>query len=105
MKIPGAAMIISGMLLAGCSTAPEPDQAPPPPDVKSVPEDACGAQKVGSLVGEILTDELQARIGERSRAENIRVVEPGKNYTMDYRSERLNIKVDQQRKITDIACG
>jgi hypothetical protein len=52
-----------------------------------------------------LTDELQQRISDRSRADDIRVVEPGKNYTMDYRSERLNIKVDQQRKITDIACG
>ncbi|WP_157956772.1 I78 family peptidase inhibitor [Salinicola halimionae] len=105
MKIIGAAWIVSGMLLAGCSTAPKPDEAPRPPDVKSVPEDACGAQTVGSLVGETLTDDLQQRISDRSRAANIRVVEPGKSYTMDYRSERLNIKVDDQRMITDIACG
>jgi len=105
MKIFGAAWILSGVLLAGCSTAPKPDEAPPPPDVKSVPTDACGAQAVGSLIGTILTDDVRAQIGDRSRAADIRVIEPDKSYTMDRRSERLNIKLDQQRKITDIACG
>ncbi|WP_162619591.1 I78 family peptidase inhibitor [Salinicola peritrichatus] len=105
MKIPGATLILSGLLLAGCSTAPAPDEAPPPPDVKSVPEDACGAQTVGSLVGETLTDARYQEIADRSRAETLRVLEPGKGYTMDYRSTRLNIKVDKQRKITDLACG
>ena len=105
MKFPGAALIVSGFLLAGCSTAPKPDEAPRPTDVKPVPEDACGAQTVGSLVGETLTDELQARIADRSRAAEIRIMEPGKAYTMDHRSERLNIKVDDQRMITDITCG
>ena len=38
-------------------------------------------------------------------AAEIRIMEPGKAYTMDYRSERLNIKVDEQRMITDITCG
>lgn len=105
MKISGAALIVSGLLLAGCSTAPKPDDAPRPPDVKPVPEDACGAQAVGSLVGETLTDDLRAHIADRSRAADIRLVEPGQAYTMDYRSERLNIKVDDQRKITELACG
>ncbi|MAM57468.1 MAG: hypothetical protein CMN25_09060 [Salinicola sp.] len=105
MKISGAALIVSGFLLAGCSTAPKPDDAPRPPDVKPVPEDACGAQTVGSLVGETLTDELQAQIADRSRAADIRVIEPGKSYTMDYRAQRLDIKVDDQRMITDISCG
>lgn len=105
MKVSGAALIFSTLLLAGCSTAPKPDEAPQPPDVKSVPEDACGAQAVGSLVGETLTDDLQQRIADRSRADDIRVMEPGKGYTMDYRATRLDIKVDEQRKITDISCG
>ncbi|WP_280338193.1 I78 family peptidase inhibitor [Salinicola acroporae] len=73
--------------------------------MKPVPEDACGAQTVGSLVGETLTDALQAEIADRSRAAEIRVIEPGKSYTMDYRAERLDIKVDDQRMITDISCG
>ncbi|OLO05164.1 MULTISPECIES: I78 family peptidase inhibitor [Salinicola] len=105
MKITGAALIVSGFLLAGCSTAPKPDEAPRPPDVKPVPADACGAQTVGSLVGTMLDDDVRARIADRSRAADIRVIEPGQAYTMDYRSERLNIKVDDQRKITDISCG
>jgi len=105
MKITGAALIVSGFLLAGCSTAPKPDDAPRPPDVKPVPEDACGAQTVGSLVGTILNDTVQARIADRSRAADIRVMEPGKSYTMDHREERLNVKVNDQRMITDIFCG
>nr|WP_281430537.1 I78 family peptidase inhibitor [Salinicola acroporae] len=57
------------------------------------------------MVGETLTDALQAEIADRSRAAEIRVIEPGKSYTMDYRAERLDIKVDDQRMITDISCG
>lgn len=106
MKIPGAALMLSGLLLAGCSTAPAPDEAPPPPtDVKPVPEDTCGAQAVGSMTGQKLDDETYQWIEDRARADDIRVLEPGKGYTMDYRATRLDIKVDEQRKITELSCG
>ncbi|WP_251977633.1 I78 family peptidase inhibitor [Salinicola avicenniae] len=105
MKIHGAAWLVAGLMLAGCSTAPKPDDAPKPPDVQSVPEDPCGAQAVGSLEGETLTDTLQQTIAHRSRAATLRVMEPGKAYTMDYQAERLNIRLDDERTITDLSCG
>lgn len=106
MKGTGAAWIVSGLLLAGCSTAPAPDEAPPPPpSIKNAPEDSCGAQAVGSITGQILDDETRTWIEDRSRAGSIRVMEPGKGYTMDYRADRLDIKVDDQNRIIDITCG
>lgn len=106
MKMSGPVLALSAALLAGCSTAPAPDRAPPPPpNVDPAPADPCGAQAVESLTGQILDDETRIWLDDRSRASSVRVIEPGSAYTMDHRPDRLNVKVDDQRRVTEIACG
>ncbi|WP_110685926.1 I78 family peptidase inhibitor [Salinicola aestuarinus] len=105
MRQTGAALMLGTLLLAGCSSSPAPDIAPPPPDFPPAPADTCGAQAVESLTGETLDDETRIWLEDRSGASTIRIVEPGQNYTTDYRAERLRVVVDEDDIITSIRCG
>ena len=42
---------------------------------------------------------------QRAAACELRVVGPGDVVTMDYREDRLNLRVDYRRRITSVRCG
>ncbi|WP_106420545.1 I78 family peptidase inhibitor [Salinicola tamaricis] len=85
---------------AGADEAP-----PPPPMMEPLPADSCGAQAVGSMNGQILDETTRRWIEDRSRADEIRVIQPDEQVTMDHRPGRLDIRVDDQRRILSLACG
>lgn len=94
------------LLLAGCagmSSPPPREPAPPPPRVET--SAACGAERVQDRVGR----HFGAALGEAIRAESgaaaMRVIRPGEAVTLDYRADRLNVRLDEDDVITVIGCG
>jgi hypothetical protein len=95
------------LLLSGCAGLnPEPkrDPAPPPPTVDGEP-DACGARHVQDRVGRDYSQALGEAIREESGAAALRVLRPGEAHTLEYRDDRINVRLDDQDAITDIVCG
>jgi hypothetical protein len=97
-------LILMLALLAGPSFAEKtgtarPKLAEPPP------MDMCDASDLKDLIGQPLSEALQARAQERSGARVVRILRPGQAVTMDYSETRLNIEVDAQSKIISVGCG
>lgn len=61
--------------------------------------DACGASGYQSLVGRPLAAvTLPADV-------NTRVIEPDSAVTLDYKPERLNIRLNEEGRIVEVYCG
>lgn len=60
----------------------------------------CGADTIAGLVGQPVTEfEALGHTGP------VRIIRPGDVVTMDYRSDRLNVMLDDQDVITRLACN
>jgi hypothetical protein len=96
------------LLLTACAPMnqnnPPREPAPEPPRVSSG-EDACGASRVQDRVGRRYDEALGESIREQSGAGTLRVMRPGHAYTLEYREDRLNVRIDENEVITDIGCG
>ncbi|CAM3601133.1 I78 family peptidase inhibitor [Halomonas lysinitropha] len=96
------------MLMTACSATNEStvprDPAPEPPRV-SEGDDACGAGRVQGWVGKPFDTESGGTLRKESGAEALRVMRPGEAYTLDYRAERLNVRLDERGRITALECG
>lgn len=98
--------LLAGSLLAGCqsaATAPPSESAPPPPRVEDTGD--CGAGRVQDRVGRAFSESLAESVATESGASMLRVLRPGEAHTLDYRAERINLRLDDQQRITDIVCG
>lgn len=95
-------------LMTACSATNNPpvprDPAPKPPRVTEV-EDACGAGRVQDRVGRHFDEALGASLREESGTDTLRVMRPGEAHTLDYRAERLNVRLDDRDRITALNCG
>ncbi len=69
------------------------------------PEGECDASGVQDLVGQQATQELGARLLERTGARVLRWVPPNTAVTMDYRLDRLTVSYDADMVIERISCG
>lgn len=79
--------------LAGCTTASPP---PAPPQIA----DTCGAARFGDLIGQDATAlERRLFLGQ------VRVIRPGDMVTMDFRPDRINIRITENETIQQIDCG
>jgi hypothetical protein len=99
-------MLAGGLLVMTMACAPVPPaegQGEPPPRVEGAGE--CDAAGLGDLVGRPATTELGAEALRRSRARTLRWIRPGDMVTMDYRSDRLNIRLDAQHRVEAFSCG
>lgn len=71
----------------------------------SLPQDACNAGRAAPFFGKHETaklhEELQSVVGH----DRIRWIHPGQVVTQDYRPDRLNIIVDEDRLIDSARCG
>lgn len=96
---PRPAIAFAALLgLAACASP-----MPPPPDLP--PSGQCvaaaGAWAIGRAPDAGVVE--QVRIDTRSSA--VRVVRPGDVVTMDYRVDRVNIKVNERNAIVGVSCG
>ncbi|MBL4718576.1 I78 family peptidase inhibitor [Qipengyuania citrea] len=90
--------------LAACTGYSEPAPAPPAPP-RDAMFGACDAAPAQAHVGREATEEAGAAILAESGAEVLRWGPPNSAWTMDYRTNRVNVRYDEARLITEITCG
>jgi hypothetical protein len=84
------------LLTAGCATAP--------------PAEAgggarCDAAKAQKLIGRARSAKIGNEALRLSGATALRWIAPGTMVTMDYREDRLNLRVDLAGKVVKVDCG
>ena len=80
-------------LLTSCETIP------------AAGKGTCDATRVQNFVGALGTADVGQVLLQRSRARALRWLAPGTAATMDYRQDRLNVRVDGRNFVTGVDCG
>lgn len=83
---------------AGCQEE-RPEPAPP------ALAGSCKSEGLDSLIGKTRSAETEAEAKRLSGAKTFRWISPGMAVTMDYRTDRLNLDLDAQGRITRVHCG
>ena len=97
-------IVLAGGLLAACATA-APQPAPEPPVRGSTSGYVCRQQSFEKFIGQVATPEVGAQLLRASGARVIRWVQPGMMVTMDYREDRLTVRLASNNRITTASCG
>lgn len=84
---------------SGCGYADRPHGPPPPLQAH------CTAEGLDSLIGKTRSPKLESRAKRMSGARTLRWIAPGSAVTMDYRTDRLNLELDERGRITRARCG
>jgi hypothetical protein len=100
--LPGVAALAAALVLAGCTSAAQPEaQLPAPSD--------CGASLLQDHVGEAVTGSsaADAQVGGVPVQSQgvVRVIAPGEAVTMDFNDARLNLETDAAGNLVRAACG
>ena len=96
--------LLATVILAGCANSTVPEDAPRPSTMQETKND-CDASHLQSHVGQPHSEALEQTLSHQSQAKRLRVIKPSQGYTMDYRSDRLNIYVDDAGRIKQLSCG
>ena len=88
-----ALLLLPGLLLSACATVGEYGAG------------RCDAKRVQAFVGALGTKDLGTAALNRSGAKTMRWIGPAAMVTMDYRSDRLNIRVDPRNFVKALDCG
>lgn len=88
--------------MSGCATVPPPAAEVEP---RVFGEGSCNATPAQRLLGRAATAELGTEALRLTGATAIRWIPPGSAVTMDYRTDRLNIETDAQKRAARIYCG
>lgn len=100
MMIALAAAGLAGCTTMGGDTPPDDSAAPGAPAAM-----VCNAAPAQYHVGHDATQQMGAAILKDSGARMLRWGPPQGAWTMDYREDRVNVRYDDNMKITDITCG
>jgi len=65
----------------------------------------CDATRVQNFVGALAIADVGATLLKRSGARTLRWLAPGSMATMDYRQDRLNLRIDGRNFVTALDCG
>lgn len=95
-------MIGATALLAACTQQGAIGEANPPAPVPGV---GCNAAKVKKIIGQQRSDAIEAEAKRLTHAKTVRWITPGSGVTMDFRSERLNLSLNEAGKIISGHCG
>ncbi len=69
------------------------------------PGKACTIERLSGYVGKRATTELGSAIIRDANAARLRWIRPNDVVTMDYRTDRINVKLDNAIVITGFSCG
>lgn len=98
----GLAMIgLTGCVVNISDSKPDQAEAVPPPPAPMI----CNAEKAQYHVGHDATQAMGTAILKDSGARTLRWGPPGGAWTMDYRQDRVNVRYDENLKITGVTCG
>jgi len=90
--------------LAACATA-APQPAPEPPVRGSTSGYACRQQTFEEFIGQVASPAIGAQMLRASGARVIRWVRLGMMVTMDYREDRLTVRLASNNRIVTANCG
>ncbi len=65
----------------------------------------CLDDRAQAYVGQVYGDGIARRIRMQSRAEKLRAIRPGDVVTMEFKSRRVNVAVDENNRVSRIYCG
>jgi hypothetical protein len=91
-------LVITLAALGACASAP-PMTSPP------VTDEPCDAAGTDRFIGQAGNSDTGAAILKATHATVLRWAPPGVMLTMDYRTDRVTVRLDSNRKIIAISCG
>ncbi|MGE8119896.1 I78 family peptidase inhibitor [Pseudomonas fulva] len=91
-------------VLAGCSTGGD-SSGGQVPEVPAGNDGRCQASGADFAVGKMGSAELLEQARKASGSQMARILKPHDVVTLEYRSERLNLNVDEQGRVTRVNCG
>jgi Peptidase inhibitor I78 family len=94
---PLAGAMTAALALAGSAAAQ--------PSPSAEPSAGCRVAAAHFVLGETYSDTLARRARRGAGAREVRKIEPGRAYTMDFRADRLNLEVDGRGRIRAVRCG
>jgi hypothetical protein len=89
-------LVAAALLTAGCATAPP---------AEAGASGKCDASKAQKLLGRTRSARLDAEARRLSGATALRWIAPGAMVTMDYRENRINLRLDSKNKVVKVDCG
>lgn len=99
-SVPFGSVLLATGLLASCAAA-----APEPAVVGSGSGYACRQRSFEEFIGQVATSEVAAEMLRASGARTIRWVRLGMMVTMEYREDRLTVRLASNNRITTASCG
>ncbi len=91
-------------VLAGCSTGGD-SSGGQVPEAPAGNDGRCQAGGADFAVGKMGSAELLEQARKASGSQMARILKPHDVVTLEYRSERLNLNVDEQGRVTRVNCG
>ncbi|MFN4089643.1 MAG: I78 family peptidase inhibitor [Alphaproteobacteria bacterium] len=95
--------LCAAFLVVGC--APEPGTRVPGPPPSPPQAGLCVAERASDAIGRRATPDLAEQVRAVSGARAVRIMEPGRAYTMEFDPERVSLVVDRRNVVTDVRCG
>ena len=92
------AALVLVLALAGCATLDAPEETP----TRST--GSCDAAETDRFVGMAATSTLGADIMAATRADRMRWINRDTLVTADYREDRINVKLDDAGRVTELRC-
>ncbi|MDT3715150.1 I78 family peptidase inhibitor [Pseudomonas soli] len=100
------ATLLVATVLAGCSTGGSSGaSAPAAPAAPAGNDGRCEASGADFTVGKPASAELLEQARKASGSQMARILKPHDVITLEYRSERLNLNVDDKGVVTRVNCG
>lgn len=99
------ATVLVAVALAGCSTGSAPGGDSNAPAASAGNDGRCNASGADFTVGKPGTPELLEQARKASGSQMARILKPHDMVTLEYRSERLNLNVDEQGNVVRVNCG
>ena len=90
--------MMATLLTAGCATAPA-------AEAEAGAGGKCDAARAQKLIGRAKSAKVRTEALRLSGAKTMRWISPDAMVTMDYREDRLNLRVDASGKIVKVDCG
>ena len=99
------ATLLVAVVLAGCSTGGSSGGGQGAPAAAAGNDGRCEASGADFTLGKQGTPELLEQARKASGSQMARILKPHDVVTLEYRSERLNLNVDEQGKVVRANCG
>jgi hypothetical protein len=97
-----SAILLFAIVLPACAAAASQAEIPVRGEI---PGFTCRKPALSRFVGRRATPELAAELRRASGAKAVRWVRPGSMITMDYRDDRLTVRVNARNRVIAANCG